>query len=234
MGEPREGATADIKIARWKIDQVALRKLRQAYQVALISLLRKEEVNVSMARLSAVLARLRDFCHSEPSHFWWQETTVFVDGLPHDVVALDADSVAVLRLIEGEIKGFIDAHAQGLDWQATATVMAKLQASLGAGQPLSEVDQIGAQDVPTLLQRLEAQIHTSSQSGGRRLDDMRICLEALQNAAYQTSLYEMGDLCLIFSEVLAVVSADELAQEQTQTDLFDWLERLSTSYNEVS
>jgi len=93
-----------------------------------------------------------------------------------------------------------------------------------------------ANSAEALLQKLAAQIKTSSQlnvDSEHRLDDMRSSLDAFQSAAYQASLHEAGDLCLIFSEVLAAIDPEELSQEEAQTELTDWLERLNISFNEA-
>ena len=98
------------------------------------------------------------------------------------------------------------------------------------------VDADDTDSAETLLQRLTAQIKNSSKQGidaSQLLVEMRSNLDAFQNAAYQASLNEAGDLCLMFAEVLAGFDAEELPQEAAQTELSDWLDRLNTSYSEA-
>jgi len=91
-------------------------------------------------------------------------------------------------------------------------------------------------DVNALLQTLASQIDSSKIAGinsEQALAGIRSSLTAFQNAAYQSSLPEAGDLCYVFQEILSTVNANELAQESTQTDLAEWLERLNTSCSEA-
>lgn len=110
------------------------------------------------------------------------------------------------------------------------------QRTLVAGGDVNEAAASASADTTALLQTLTEQINNSSTAGinaEQALTEMRASLAAFQQAAYQSSLNEAGDLCHIFQEVLASVDADELLQEAAQTDLADWLERLNTSCSEA-
>ncbi|MEH6357777.1 MAG: Hpt domain-containing protein [Pseudomonadales bacterium] len=123
LGEPRERASDEVKDRFDLIGQSDLRKLRQVYQFALVGLIRKEEIKVNTARLSNVLARLRQICQDAPINQLWEVATAFIESLLHDGTELNNTSLGLLRSLEREIKEFIRAGVFALDRQAHPVIM---------------------------------------------------------------------------------------------------------------
>jgi chemosensory pili system protein ChpA (sensor histidine kinase/response regulator) len=96
-------------------------------------------------------------------------------------------------------------------------------------------EQAASQGAGELLQVLATQIESSrsAANAGQALANIRMSLDAFQDAAYQATLNEPGDLSHIFREILTSVDEDELAQDTVQTELAEWLERLTTSLSEA-
>lgn len=87
-----------------------------------------------------------------------------------------------------------------------------------------------------LLEKLAGQIQQAGAEGVDKPqlhESIRGHLESFQGVAYEAGVNEAGDLCQIFLEVLASVEPEELAEQQVQADLADWLERITTSYQEA-
>jgi len=87
----------------------------------------------------------------------------------------------------------------------------------------------------SLLATLLSQIteSRSAADAGQALADIGANLTAFQDAAYLSSLNEPGDLCHIFHEILTSVSPDDLSQDEVQSELSEWLERLENSLKEA-
>ena len=96
-------------------------------------------------------------------------------------------------------------------------------------------EQTASQDAGELLQVLAGHIESSRSAAdaGQALASLRMSLDAFQNSAYQSALNEPGDLCHIFREILTAIGEDELHQDTVQTELAEWLERLTTSLSEA-
>lgn len=87
-----------------------------------------------------------------------------------------------------------------------------------------------------LLEQLSVQINETAKADADHAQlhgAIQASLESFQNVAYQCTVNEAGDLCHIFLEVLSSLEPEELAEEQPQADLADWLERISTCFKEA-
>lgn len=87
-----------------------------------------------------------------------------------------------------------------------------------------------------LLEQLSTQINETAKADvdcSQLHTAIQTTLESFQNVAYQCAINEAGDLCHIFLEVLSTLEPEELAEERSQADLGDWLERISTCFKEA-
>ena len=96
-------------------------------------------------------------------------------------------------------------------------------------------EQAASQDAGELLQVLAGHIESSRSAAdaGQALASIRMSLDAFQDSAYQSALNEPGDLCHIFREILTAIGEEDLHQDTVQTELAEWLERLTTSLSEA-
>jgi len=123
LGSQRDRASAEVKARFDNVSSADLRKLRQAYQFALIGLIRREDIKDNAARLSNVLARLQQICQSAPINQLWEVSTAFVESLLIEDTELNAGTLDLLRSLEREIKEFIRAGVFALDRQAHPVIM---------------------------------------------------------------------------------------------------------------
>ena len=64
-------------------------------------------------------------------------------------------------------------------------------------------------------------------------DSLKTIVGELQEASYVAGINEIGDLCQMCAEVAAGFTQKQLAAKKNQQELQDWVERISTSFEEA-
>jgi len=163
-----------------------------------------------------------------------------LESVYEDVAAgklgLTAELYDTVHACDDRIMDMLGELRTKLHCDSAADLISKVRefrTSGGAAGPVAE--EAVTQDVGELLQVLAEQIQSSRSAVdvGQALANICISLDAFQDAAYQSSLNEPGDLCHIFREVLGAVDEGELTQDTVQEDLSEWLEGLTVSLSEA-
>lgn len=95
-----------------------LRKLRQTQQMALVGLLRNQDVATSLGYLARVYARLEGLCREAPLGPLWSIASGLVEGLANGSVVNSASVRTLLRQLDRELKRLVEQGADGLNQAA--------------------------------------------------------------------------------------------------------------------
>ncbi|TBV11172.1 response regulator [Stutzerimonas kirkiae] len=98
--------------------QELLRRLRQALQVALLGMLRKQDVPANLARMGKVFARLEGLCAGAPLARLWQAAAGLVDELASGAVDNDSSVHSLLRQVDKELRRLLEDGGEGLSQPA--------------------------------------------------------------------------------------------------------------------
>ncbi len=115
LGPQREPAGSEVQERFEREDSASLKKIRQIFQFALVGLIRNEDVQVNLGRVSNALARLQQLCKGAPVNQGWEVGTAFIEGLLNGAIELESAIIDLLRRIDLAIKTLIEAGATGLD-----------------------------------------------------------------------------------------------------------------------
>ncbi|HBN7591792.1 TPA: Hpt domain-containing protein [Pseudomonas aeruginosa] len=107
-------------IAQLRTDELGglLRKLRQTQQMALVGLLRNQDVATSLGYLARVYARLEGLCREAPLGPLWSIASGLVEGLANGSVVNSASVRTLLRQLDRELKRLVEQGADGLNQAA--------------------------------------------------------------------------------------------------------------------
>lgn len=92
-----------------------LRKIRQTLQIALIGLLREEDVPQSLLHMARVFAGMEKLSRGAPLLPLWQVAAGLVDGLANQSVELTTSVRSLLRQLDARLRMLVKAGASGLN-----------------------------------------------------------------------------------------------------------------------
>ncbi len=95
-----------------------LRKLRQTQQMALVGLLRNQDLPTNLGYLARVFARLEGLCREAPLGPLWSIASGLVEGLANGSVVNSASVRTLLRQLDRELKRLVEQGADGLNQAA--------------------------------------------------------------------------------------------------------------------
>lgn len=102
-----EPAAAKAIMARADLKELLI-KLRQSYQVALISVVRNQNLVVGYSQIAKVFAKLNDVFKNTPISYLWWIGQGLVDGLSSNAIESSPTIRTLFRMIDRELKRLID------------------------------------------------------------------------------------------------------------------------------
>ncbi|HEX5843614.1 MAG TPA: Hpt domain-containing protein, partial [Pseudomonas sp.] len=97
---------------------VLLRKLRQMLQMALVGVIRNQDLPTNLGYMARVFARLENLCKNSPLGPLWQIASGLVEGLANGSVANGSSVRTLLRQVDKELKRLLEQGADGLNQAA--------------------------------------------------------------------------------------------------------------------
>jgi chemosensory pili system protein ChpA (sensor histidine kinase/response regulator) len=97
---------------------VLLRKLRQMLQMALVGVIRNQDLPTNLSYMARVFARLENLCKDSPLGPLWQIASGVVEGLANGSVANGSSVRTLLRQVDKELKRLLEQGADGLNQAA--------------------------------------------------------------------------------------------------------------------
>ncbi|TBU80244.1 hybrid sensor histidine kinase/response regulator [Pseudomonas daroniae] len=97
---------------------VLLRKLRQMLQVALVGVIRQQDLGTNLGYMARVFARLETLCKDSPLESLWQIASGMVEGLSNGSVANGTSVRTLLRQVDKELKRLTEQGADGINQPA--------------------------------------------------------------------------------------------------------------------
>jgi len=95
-----------------------LRKLRQMLQVALVGVIRNQDLPTNLGFMARVFARLEMLCKDAPLGALWQIASGVVEGLASGGVANGTSVRTLLRQVDRELKRLVEQGANGINQAA--------------------------------------------------------------------------------------------------------------------
>ncbi|HLT04625.1 MAG TPA: Hpt domain-containing protein [Pseudomonas sp.] len=97
---------------------VLLRKLRQMLQMALVGVIRNQDLATNLGYMARVFARLETLCKDAPLGPLWQIASGMVEGLANGSVVNSTSVRTLLRQVDKELKRLVDQGADGINQAA--------------------------------------------------------------------------------------------------------------------
>ncbi|WP_070885876.1 Hpt domain-containing protein [Pseudomonas argentinensis] len=95
-----------------------LRKLRQMLQVALVGVIRQQDMGTNLGYMARVFARLETLCKHSPLESLWQIASGVVEGLSNGSIANGTSVRTLLRQVDKELKRLTEQGADGINQSA--------------------------------------------------------------------------------------------------------------------
>ena len=97
---------------------VLLRKLRQMLQMALVGVIRNQDLATNLGYMARVFARLENLCKGAPLGGLWQIASGLVEGLANGSVVNGTSVRTLLRQVDKELKRLVEQGADGINQSA--------------------------------------------------------------------------------------------------------------------
>src|SRR5690606_11102950 len=95
-----------------------LRKMRQMLQVALVGVIRNQDLPTNLGYMARVFARLEMLCKDAPLGTLWQIASGVVEGLASGGIANGTSIRTLLRQVDRELKRLVEQGADGINQAA--------------------------------------------------------------------------------------------------------------------
>ncbi|HAW62713.1 MAG TPA: hybrid sensor histidine kinase/response regulator, partial [Pseudomonas sp.] len=95
-----------------------LRKLRQMLQVALVGVIRNQDLPTNLGYMARVFARLETLCQNAPLAALWQIASGMVEGLASGGVTNGTSVRTLLRQVDKQLKRLVEEGADGFNQAA--------------------------------------------------------------------------------------------------------------------
>jgi chemosensory pili system protein ChpA (sensor histidine kinase/response regulator) len=110
-----EGSMARLRTAELP---VLLRKLRQMLQMALVGVIRNQDLPTNLGYMARVFARLETLCQDAPLGGLWQIASGMAEGLANGSVVNGTSVRTLLRQVDKELKRLVEQGAEGINQSA--------------------------------------------------------------------------------------------------------------------
>ncbi|WP_296277397.1 Hpt domain-containing protein [Pseudomonas sp. UBA7530] len=97
---------------------VLLRKLRQMLQMALVGVIRGQDLATNLGYMARVFARLESLCKDAPLGGLWQIASGLIEGLANGSVVNGTSVRTLLRQVDKELKRLVEQGADGINQPA--------------------------------------------------------------------------------------------------------------------
>ncbi|MGH8435236.1 MAG: Hpt domain-containing protein, partial [Pseudomonas sp.] len=97
---------------------VLLRKLRQMLQMALVGVIRNQDLGTNLGYMARVFARLEVLCKDAPLGPLWQIASGMIEGLANGSVLNGTSVRTLLRQVDKELKRLLEQGADGINQAA--------------------------------------------------------------------------------------------------------------------
>ncbi len=116
----RQPALPSDSLARLRTAElpVLLRKLRQMLQMALVGVIRGQDLATNLGYMARVFARLETLCKDAPLGGLWQIASGMVEGLANGSVVNGTSVRTLLRQVDKELKRLVEQGADGINQAA--------------------------------------------------------------------------------------------------------------------
>lgn len=105
------GERAPIQIAPVAIDTVLLRKIRQAYQVSLLGVIRNEKTSENLGQMAQVFSRLERLAGASPMRELWLVGAAIVEGLQEKSIDTGTSVKMLLGQIDRQLRTSVEEGA---------------------------------------------------------------------------------------------------------------------------
>ncbi|SEQ33336.1 Hpt domain-containing protein, partial [Azotobacter beijerinckii] len=126
LGGPAPLPEAALAALRTPETMVLLRKLRQMLQLALVGVIRDQDVNTNLGYLAKVFARLESLCREAPLGPLWEIASALVEGLSDGSVGHSGALRDLLRQVEKELKRLVEQGVDGINQPAPEELLRSL------------------------------------------------------------------------------------------------------------
>jgi len=126
LGGPAPLPEAALAALRTPETMVLLRKLRQMLQLALVGVIRDQDVNTNLGYLAKVFARLESLCREAPLGPLWEIAAALVEGLSDGSVGHSGALRDLLRQVEKELKRLVEQGVDGINQPAPEELLRSL------------------------------------------------------------------------------------------------------------
>lgn len=97
---------------------VLVRKLRQMLQMALVGVIRNQDLATNLGYMARVFARLESLCKDAPLGGLWQIASGLIEGLANGSVVNGTSVRTLLRQVDKELKRLVEQGADGINQPA--------------------------------------------------------------------------------------------------------------------
>ena len=111
-----------------------LRKLRQMLQVALVGVIRNQDLPTNLGYMARVFARLEQLCKDAPLAALWQIASGLVEGLASGGVSNGTSVRTLLRQVDKQLKRLVEEGADGIN-QAAPDELIRICSSMSPRRP---------------------------------------------------------------------------------------------------
>src|SRR5690606_32665322 len=119
MSARRPALAGEFLAQRQTADLPALlRKMRQMLQVALVGVIRNQDLPTNLGYMARVFARLEMLCKDAPLGTLWQIASGVVEGLASGGIANGTSIRTLLRQVDRELKRLVEQGADGINQAA--------------------------------------------------------------------------------------------------------------------
>ncbi|TBW07116.1 hybrid sensor histidine kinase/response regulator [Azotobacter chroococcum subsp. isscasi] len=118
LGGPAPLSETALAALRTPETAVLLRKLRQMLQLALVGVIRDQDVATNLGYLAKVFVRLESLCRNAPLGPLWEISAALVEGLGDGSVSLGGALRDLLRQVEKELKRLVEQGVDGINQPA--------------------------------------------------------------------------------------------------------------------
>nr|WP_288357416.1 Hpt domain-containing protein [uncultured Pseudomonas sp.] len=119
-----------------------LRKLRQMLQVALVGVIRQQDMDTNLGYMARVFARLETLCKHSPLESLWQIASGVVEGLSNGSIANGTSVRTLLRQVDKELKRLTEQGADGINQSAPDELTKNLLFYVAKASPQSPRNQV--------------------------------------------------------------------------------------------
>ena len=134
------GAIEKPAIARDEFNEL-IRKLRQNYQKAMVSIVRDQDLAESYAVFSKICSRLHKVAGNTLSEPLWKISFAIMQSLEHESQAASVTTKQVLRQIDTEIKRLQESGRDALEQRPAPALLKSLLYTVAKAKPVTELIQ---------------------------------------------------------------------------------------------